>query len=196
MRIFMHSWDARVAEWVRHTGVTSFSGPMALPFKLNPEPPKPPADDPFLEFDSERPGVRPKMPSHDPLLRPELPEVRSERLGLHMSEPTLGLGQPAAHLRDQSGVRLRAWRGGPRDRGGRLLPVVAGARDSRATTSQPQETTSSRRLAAPATVTTPAASTRAVGFTRAIARGGAARAPAHRPGPAGSMWRRIRPEPW
>src|SRR6187402_1756579 len=76
-------------------GVTSFSGTMALPFKLNPEPPKPAADaDPFLEFDSERPGVRPKMPSHDSLFRPEPQQVRSERPDFQMSEPTLGLGQP------------------------------------------------------------------------------------------------------
>ena len=67
---------------------------MALPFKLNPEPPKRPDEaDPFLEFDSERPGVRPKMPVHEPLFRPE-PDVRSERLELHINEPTLGLGQP------------------------------------------------------------------------------------------------------
>jgi hypothetical protein len=67
---------------------------MAIPFKLNPEPPKRQADDPFLEFDSERPGVRPPMTSHEPLLRPELPEIRSERMDFTMSEPTLGLGQP------------------------------------------------------------------------------------------------------
>jgi hypothetical protein len=68
---------------------------MAIPFKLDPEPPKRTADDPFLEFDSERPGVRPKIPSHESLLRPEVPEVRSERLDfLQISEPTLGLGQP------------------------------------------------------------------------------------------------------
>ena len=68
---------------------------MAIPFKPNPEPPKRQAeDDPFLEFDSERPGVRPKMPSHEPLFRPELPEVRSERMDFNISEPTLGLGQP------------------------------------------------------------------------------------------------------
>src|SRR6186713_3055214 len=76
------------------SGVTSFSGPMAIPFKLDPEPPKRTDDDPFLEFDSERPGVRPKIPSHEPLLRPELPEVRSERIEFQMSEPSLGLGQP------------------------------------------------------------------------------------------------------
>ena len=68
---------------------------MALPFKLNPEPPKQPAEaDPFLEFDSERPGVRPKMPIHEPLFRPDLPEVRSERLDFPLSDATLGLGQP------------------------------------------------------------------------------------------------------
>jgi len=67
---------------------------MAIPFKLDPEPPKRTDDDPFLEFDSERPGVRPKISSHEPLLRPELPEVRSERIEFQMSEPSLGLGQP------------------------------------------------------------------------------------------------------
>lgn len=68
---------------------------MAIPFKLNPEPPKRQADDdPFLEFDSERPGVRPKMTSHEPLLRPEVPEILSERMNFNVSEPTLGLGQP------------------------------------------------------------------------------------------------------
>jgi serine/threonine-protein kinase len=68
---------------------------MAIPFKLNPEPPKRQADDdPFLEFDSERPGVRPKMPSNEPLFRPEPPEPPSERMDFNISEPTLGLGQP------------------------------------------------------------------------------------------------------
>jgi len=67
---------------------------MALPFKLNPEPTKRPDEaDPFLEFDSERPGVRPKMPVHEPLFRPE-PDVRAEQLDFHITEPTLGLGQP------------------------------------------------------------------------------------------------------
>lgn len=76
------------------SGVTSFSGHMAIPFKLDPEPPKRTEDDPFLEFDSERPGVRPKMPTHEPLFRPEIPQVSSERMDYQMSEPTLGLGQP------------------------------------------------------------------------------------------------------
>src|SRR6186997_591599 len=91
-----HAFVGWTGGWLGPTeGVTSFSGPMAIPFKLNPDPPNRPAEtDPFLEFDSERPGVRPKMPSHEPLLRPEPPEVRSERMDFHIAEPTLGLGQP------------------------------------------------------------------------------------------------------
>ena len=138
------------------SGVTSFSGPMAIPFKLNPEPPKRQADDPFLEFDSERPGVRPTMPSHEPLLRPELPELRSERMDFHMSEPTLGLGQPRrtsaispafAFALGVAGLVAAAVAYY------QLTQVLA----SRAATSQPQETTTQ----APAPVTAaPAASTR------------------------------------
>jgi hypothetical protein len=130
---------------------------MAIPFKLNPEPPNRQPDDPFLEFDSERPGVRPKMPSHEPLLRPEVPELRSERMDFHMSEPTLGLGQPQPRRSAISPAFAFAV-----GVAGLVAAAVAYYQlsqvlASRAATSQPQETITQ----APAPVTAaPAASTR------------------------------------
>ena len=68
---------------------------MPLPFKRDPEPPKRSASaDPFLEFESERPGVRLTSPAHEPLVRPEPDPVLRERLDFSRSEPTMGLGQP------------------------------------------------------------------------------------------------------
>ncbi len=130
---------------------------MAIPFKLNPEPPNRQPDDPFLEFDSERPGVRPKMPSHEPLLRPEVPELRSERMDFHMSEPTLGLGQPQPRTSAISPAFAFAV-----GVAGLVAAAVAYYQlsqvlASRAATSQPQETTT--QVPAPVTAA-PAASTR------------------------------------
>jgi PEGA domain len=48
---------------------------MALPFKLDPESPKRTAeDDPFLEFESERPGMRLSLPARETQLHPETDE--------------------------------------------------------------------------------------------------------------------------
>jgi hypothetical protein len=110
---------------------------MAIPFKLDPEPPKRTDDDPFLEFDSERPGVRPKISSHEPLLRPELPEVRSERIDFQMSEPSLGLGQPQRTSAISPAFAFALGVAGPRDCGCCLLPVVPGACDAQRHLAEP-----------------------------------------------------------
>jgi len=157
---------------------------MALPFKLNPEPPKPAADaDPFLEFDSERPGVRPKMPSHDSLFRPEPQQVRSERPDFQMSEPTLGLGQPR---RSSAISPAFAFALGV---AGLVTAAVAYYQLSqvlatRATTSRAQETTAQPPAETPAPVVTsrPASTSRST--SRAASR--AAAPPAAPVAPAGS----------
>jgi hypothetical protein len=127
---------------------------MAIPFKLNPEPPKRQSDDdPFLEFDSERPGVRPKMPSNEPLLRPEVPELRSERMDFNISEPTLGLGQPQQRTSAISPAFAFAL-----GVAGLVTAAVAYYQlsqvlASRAARSQPQETTAQPLASAPGTAT-------------------------------------------
>ena len=128
---------------------------MALPFKLNPDPPKPPAEaDPFLEFDSERPGVRPKMSSHDSLFRPEPPaEIRSERLDFQITEPTLGLGQPRRKSAISPAFAFALGVAGLVTAAVayyQLTQVLA----TRPTTSQAQETTTEPPAAAPARVAT------------------------------------------
>jgi hypothetical protein len=90
-------------------------------------------------------------------LRPEVPELRSERMDFHMSEPTLGLGQP--QQRTSAISPAVAFAVGV---AGLVAAAVAYYQlsqvlASRAATSQPQETTTQ----APAPVTAaPAGSTR------------------------------------
>ena len=141
---------------------------MAIPFKLNPEPPKRQAeDDPFLEFDSERPGVRPKMPSHEPLFRPEVPEIRSERMDFNVSEPTLGLGQPQPRTSAISPAFAFAI-----GVAGLVAAAVAYYQlsqvlASRAATSRAQETTTQSTAAAPVTAAPTASTPRPASTSRA-----------------------------